>query len=215
MSYSEKLYTATQVIAHTVIPAKAGIQASTGYRIKSGMTNGLVFITSCIKGFVPHFSFLRGSIFLDLVNLLVHLGVCAMGLQIGGDIVDLFGQAFFDRIYFLIELALGTVYLLIEGFNLEAYQANLLTKFLFSIPNLFAQNVMSFNDNVQFVLEIFGLDSKLMAELGLYFFFEVKDDLFETFEIFTIHLIVSVVLLGVIRGLVLSEASIRDWGPSI
>jgi len=46
---------------------------------------------------------------------------------------------------------------------------------------------VAFNDNVQFVLDMFGLDSNLMAEFSFHFFFEVKDDLFETFEIFGIH----------------------------
>jgi len=46
---------------------------------------------------------------------------------------------------------------------------------------------VAFGDNVQFVLEMFGLDSNLMAELGFDFLFEVTDDLFETFEIFAIH----------------------------
>jgi hypothetical protein len=46
---------------------------------------------------------------------------------------------------------------------------------------------VAFNNNVQLVLDVFGLDSNLMAELGFDFLFEVTDDLFESFEIFAIH----------------------------
>jgi hypothetical protein len=44
----ESLYTATLVIAKAVIPAKAGIQKNTGFRVEPGMTNRIRLISSCI-----------------------------------------------------------------------------------------------------------------------------------------------------------------------
>ena len=42
------LYTATLIIAKAVIPAKAGIQKNTGFRVKPGMTNRIRLMSSCI-----------------------------------------------------------------------------------------------------------------------------------------------------------------------
>jgi hypothetical protein len=44
-----KLYTATLIPAKAVIPAKAGIQEITGFRVKPGMTNTIRFMSSCIN----------------------------------------------------------------------------------------------------------------------------------------------------------------------
>jgi len=43
-----ELYTATLIPAKGVIPAKAGIQKNTGFRVKPGMTNYMRLISSCI-----------------------------------------------------------------------------------------------------------------------------------------------------------------------
>ena len=43
-----ELYTATLIIAKAVIPAKAGIQKNTGFRVKPGMTNRIRLMSSCI-----------------------------------------------------------------------------------------------------------------------------------------------------------------------
>ena len=42
------LYTATLIIAKAVIPAKAGIQKNTGFRVEPGMTNRIRLMSSCI-----------------------------------------------------------------------------------------------------------------------------------------------------------------------
>jgi len=42
------LYTASLITADDVIPAKAGIQENTGFRVKPGMTNCTRFMSSCI-----------------------------------------------------------------------------------------------------------------------------------------------------------------------
>ena len=48
-NYNErhKLYTATLIIAKAVIPAKAGIQKNTGFRVEPGMTNRIRLMSSC------------------------------------------------------------------------------------------------------------------------------------------------------------------------
>jgi hypothetical protein len=43
------LYTATLILAIAVIPAKAGIQEKTGFRVKPGMTKAIRFMSSCIR----------------------------------------------------------------------------------------------------------------------------------------------------------------------
>ena len=43
------LYTATLITAKAVIPAKAGIQKNTGFRVKPGMTNHIKLMSSCIE----------------------------------------------------------------------------------------------------------------------------------------------------------------------
>src|SRR3989337_1858514 len=43
------LYTASLIRTEYVIPAKAGIQRNTGFRVKPGMTNGIRFMSSCIN----------------------------------------------------------------------------------------------------------------------------------------------------------------------
>ena len=80
----------------------------------------------------------------------------------------------------LIEIDLNTINLFIEHFDFEINKFDLFRQLLPCIPDLFAKRVVAFGDNVQFVLEMFGLDSNLMAELGFDFLFEVTDDLFET-----------------------------------
>ena len=47
-----KLYTATLIAAKGVIPAKAGIQENTGFRVKPGMTKCIKLMSSCIISFV-------------------------------------------------------------------------------------------------------------------------------------------------------------------
>ena len=42
------LYTATIIAPNDVIPAKAGIQEMTGFRVKPGMTNCIGLMSSCI-----------------------------------------------------------------------------------------------------------------------------------------------------------------------
>ena len=43
------LYTATLITAKAVIPAKAGIQENTRFRVEPGMTNRIRLMSSCIK----------------------------------------------------------------------------------------------------------------------------------------------------------------------
>jgi len=43
------IYTATLITAKGVIPAKAGIQKNTGFRVKPGMTNLVRLMMSCIE----------------------------------------------------------------------------------------------------------------------------------------------------------------------
>jgi hypothetical protein len=43
------LYTATLILAIAVIPAKAGIQEKTGFRVKPGMTKAIRFMSSGIR----------------------------------------------------------------------------------------------------------------------------------------------------------------------
>ena len=45
--YAEELYTATLIAARNVIPAKAGIQENTGFRVKPGMTGRKRLLSSC------------------------------------------------------------------------------------------------------------------------------------------------------------------------
>ncbi len=45
----KKIYTATLTTAKIVIPAKAGIQRNTGFRVKPGMTKRIGFISACMK----------------------------------------------------------------------------------------------------------------------------------------------------------------------
>jgi len=61
------IYKAILITAEDVIPAKAGIQKKTGFRVKPGMTNHTRLISSCInesvrekKGVVP-FKFRHNS----------------------------------------------------------------------------------------------------------------------------------------------------------
>ena len=51
---TDHLYTATLIIGKAVIPAKAGIQKNTGFRVKPGMTNRIRLMSSCIR---IHFTF--------------------------------------------------------------------------------------------------------------------------------------------------------------
>ncbi len=44
----KELYTATLITAHSVIPANAGIQEGTGFRVKPGMTNRKGLMSLCI-----------------------------------------------------------------------------------------------------------------------------------------------------------------------
>jgi len=44
------LYTAALIAAKGVIPAKAEIQKSTGFRVKPGMTNCIRLMSSCLTG---------------------------------------------------------------------------------------------------------------------------------------------------------------------
>jgi len=46
------LYIATLIRAHLVIPAKAGIQKKTGFRVKPGMTDFIRLMSPCIDFFV-------------------------------------------------------------------------------------------------------------------------------------------------------------------
>jgi hypothetical protein len=50
------LYTATLIMTKDVIPAKAGIQENTGFRVKPGMTNWIRFMSSCLdcRFKIPH-----------------------------------------------------------------------------------------------------------------------------------------------------------------
>jgi hypothetical protein len=53
------LYTATLIMTKDVIPAKAGIQENTGFRVKPGMTNWIRFMSSCLdcRFKIPHSAF--------------------------------------------------------------------------------------------------------------------------------------------------------------
>ncbi len=42
------IYTATLITAHSVIPANAGIQEGTGFRVKPGVTNRKGLMSVCI-----------------------------------------------------------------------------------------------------------------------------------------------------------------------
>ena len=77
--------------------------------------------------------------------------------------------------------------LLIECLYFEIDELDLFRQFFAGILYLLTKDFMAFNDDVQFVLEMFGLDSNLMTKLGFHLFFKVKDDLFKTLEIFAIH----------------------------
>ena len=101
--------------------------------------------------------------------------------------IDLLIEFIFNTVDLLIEFIFNAVDLLIERFDFEIHKLDLFRQLLPCIPDLFAKRLVTFSDNVQFVLEMFGLDSNLMAKLGFDFLLEVTDDLFETFEIFTIH----------------------------
>jgi hypothetical protein len=50
---SFELYTASLISTEHVIPAKAGIQENTGFRVKPGMTNCTRFTSSCITNSDP------------------------------------------------------------------------------------------------------------------------------------------------------------------
>ncbi len=50
------LYTATLITAHSVIPANAGIQEGTGFRVKPGMTNRKGLMSLCIARTATLFS---------------------------------------------------------------------------------------------------------------------------------------------------------------
>ena len=102
-------------------------------------------------------------------------------------IINLLIEFIFNTIDLLIEFIFNAVDLLIERFDFEIHKLDLFRQLLPCIPDLFAKRLVTFSDNVQFVLEMFGLDSNLMAKLGFDFLLKVTDDLFETFEIFTIH----------------------------
>jgi hypothetical protein len=41
------LYTTSLITTEHVIPAEAGIQENTGFRVKPGMTNNLIFMSLC------------------------------------------------------------------------------------------------------------------------------------------------------------------------
>ncbi len=101
--------------------------------------------------------------------------------------VDLLIEITFNTIDLLIKIIPNAVDLLIERFDFEIHKLDLFRQLLPCIPDLFAKRLVTFSDNVQFVLEMFGLDSNLMAKLGFDFLLEVADNLFKTFEIFTIH----------------------------
>jgi len=65
------LYTASLITAEHVIPAKAGIQENTGFRVKPGMTNRLRFILSCI---VPIFTVIFIPIGITLMDPIIANG---------------------------------------------------------------------------------------------------------------------------------------------
>ena len=128
-----------------------------------------------------------GSIFLDLVNPLMHFRIGTMSGKINRNGIDFLAKLIPYTIDLLIEFIFNTIDLLIERFDFEIHEFDLFRQLLPCVPDLFAKRLMAFSDNVQFVLEMFGLDSNLMAKLGFDFLLEVTDDLFEAFEIFTIH----------------------------
>ncbi len=101
--------------------------------------------------------------------------------------IDLLIKFIVNAINLLMEFIPHAIDLLIKHFDFEINKFDLFRQLLPCIPDLFAKRFVAFDDNVQFVLEMFGLDSNLMAEFGFDFLFEVTDDLFETLEIFAIH----------------------------
>ena len=183
-------------------------------------------------GTVPYYSGEnRDSIFLDLVNPLMHFRIGTMSGKISRNgidflaklilycidllieitfnaanllietifnaidlliefifnAIDLLIEITFNAVDLLIKIIPNAVDLLIERFDFEIHELDLFRQLLPCIPDLFAKRLVTFSDNVQFVLEMFGLDSNLMAKLGFDFLLEVADNLFKTFEIFTIH----------------------------
>ncbi len=86
------------------------------------------------------------------------LGIGPMGGQIGGHGVEFV----FEAVHWPVE----------PGFRLV---------------DLVRQHPVPFDQDVQFLLIELGLDPDLMAELGHYFLFKVKDDLFEALEVLIGH----------------------------
>jgi len=116
--------------------------------------------------------------------------LCSHSVQLGGHPIEL-GCGFFGPGSNCIELGCGNIALCRNDIELVFQTIHPSVQPRLHSVDLFREHLMAFDDKVQFVLEIFGLDSDLMAEISLYFFFKVKNDLFETFKIFTIHLITS------------------------
>ena len=138
---------------------------------------------------IPKAVYLLIEIIFNALNLLIEIIPNTVNLLIEFifNTIDLSIEIIFNAIDLLIEIIPNTVNLLIERFDFEIHEFDLFRQLLPCVPDLFAKRLMAFSDNVQFVLEMFGLDSNLMAKLGFDFLLEVTDDLFEAFEIFTIH----------------------------
>ena len=129
------------------------------------------------------------EILFNTVDLLIEFifNTIDLLIEIIFNTVNLLIEITFNTVDLLIKIIPNAVDLLIERFDFEIHKLDLFRQLLPCIPDLFAKRLVTFSDNVQFVLEMFGLDSNLMAKLGFDFLLKVTDDLFETFEIFTIH----------------------------
>ena len=147
--------------------------------------NGIDFLAKLI----PYIINLLIEITFNAANLLIETIFNAIDLSIETifNAIDLLIEITFNAVDLLIKIIPNAVDLLIERFDFEIHKLDLFRQLLPCIPDLFAKRLVTFSDNVQFVLEMFGLDSNLMAKLGFDFLLKVTDDLFETFEIFTIH----------------------------
>jgi len=64
-----------------------------------------------------------------------------------------------------------------DGVDFTLYASDFLFEFRLHRIQLLGQHLVSFHNKIQFVMEVFGLNSKLMAEFFFDFFLE-KDQLF-------------------------------------
>ena len=81
VKFFSELYTAKLIILDVVIPAKAGIQKNTGFRVKPGMTNSVKLMSSCIIPPIAHFAMLIFYFVLITYRALLFDGGVSIGSQ--------------------------------------------------------------------------------------------------------------------------------------